>query len=97
MIIENIQPQAAVKEVEQWHIDAVIMGVETSTEAACGAGAIERYLALKEHGVPILFLEGAGGFMGRVPTQAEISRRREQVATFFESLGMSGAEMEEIW
>jgi benzoyl-CoA reductase subunit B len=97
MIIENIMPKAAVKEVEQWHIDAVIMGVEPSTEAACGAGALERYLALKEAGVPILFLEGAGGFMGRVPTVAENNRRREQVTVFFESLGMSGAEMEESW
>ncbi len=83
-IIENLVPKIVVQEAKQWHIDAVIIGEQRSTEAACGGAPIETKRALEEAGIPVMTYDTSMCD----PRYYDESRAVEQVTTFFESLGM---------
>ncbi|MFC1533703.1 2-hydroxyacyl-CoA dehydratase [Thermodesulfobacteriota bacterium] len=85
MIVQEVQPTASIKEVEQWHIDAVIMRLDRSTEAACGAGTIEVKKALQEAGIPVLCLEGSMAD----PRFVDSAKNQEESMAFFESIGIA--------
>ncbi len=84
MISLSAHPKAVVQEVKQWHIDAVIMSIMRSMEAACMAAPMESRLALQKEGIPVLVLENSMCD----PRFFDEPRVREQSSTFFESLGM---------
>jgi benzoyl-CoA reductase/2-hydroxyglutaryl-CoA dehydratase subunit BcrC/BadD/HgdB len=86
----NIVPQVVVQLVKQWHIDAVIMGHNRSTEAACGGGPLETKRALQEAGIPVMMYETSMCD----PRYYDEAKAVEQVTTFFESLEMKIIEQE---
>jgi benzoyl-CoA reductase subunit B len=90
LIMDFMESKAHVKEAEQWHIDAVIMGMDHSIEAACGgSGRLERKLALEEAGIPVLFYNASLAD----PRFYEESAVIEQAQAFFESLGMKEIDL----
>ncbi len=83
-ILLNNVPKIVVQEVKQWHIDAVFLTIWRSVEAACAAGPVEAKMALQKAGVPVMVYESSM----TDPRFYDESRARQQVTTFFESLGM---------
>ncbi len=83
-ILLGVVPQIDVQEVKQWHIDAVISPIWRSMEAACQNGTLERVLAVRNMGVPVMAYENSLCD----PRFYDEARVREQAITFFESLGM---------
>ncbi len=81
----NIVPKIALSEVKQWHIDAVIMPLWRSMEAACEGGhnGLETKLALEKAGIPVMAYENSLCD----PRFYDETRVKEQAMTFFESLG----------
>jgi benzoyl-CoA reductase subunit B len=88
-IIDNIVPAATLREVEQWHIDAVIMGLNPSQEAACGTGVLENKLALEKAGVPVMLYDTSPAD----PRYFDEAHVVEQATAFFESLGMTKMDL----
>ncbi len=80
----DMVPRIVLKEVEQWKIDAVILALNYSMEAACAGGPVEVKLALQEAGIPVMMYESSMCD----PRFYDEARAREQATTFFESLGM---------
>jgi benzoyl-CoA reductase subunit B len=90
LIFDDMESKAHVKEMEQWHIDAMIMGMDHSIEAACGGnGRLERKLALEEAGIPVLFYTTSNAD----PRFYDEAGVVEQAQAFFESLGMKEMEL----
>jgi len=88
-IIDNVVPAAVLREAEQWHIDAVVMPFNPSTEAACGHGIIENKLALEKAGIPVMLYDMSPAD----PRYFDEARVIEQATAFFESLGMTKMEL----
>ena len=83
-ILLNHVPKIVVQEAKQWRLDAMIWPIHRSTEAACQAAPMEARLALLAAGIPVWAYETTMCD----PRFYDESRAREQVSTFFESLGM---------